>query len=322
MCRYLFQWPIDTYAKIWEPYHRRKMIRKMVTKKTKTIATKTQSHKSRRRKTGKAIFGGAHVREGLPVVTPDKAATRRPWTIFFVGKPPPRVKSSAVRAVSEEGTLFNAPQPGQYSPVTPSATTVAPLSSQHPSPNLRLPEPPQTPVVRLPTEPPTISISNHYPSPCAFCGYVPRIPREVQVELYSMFSAIPHVVPILAMNGLIHGRHLAMLLTWDKGDRQEFCNRLPSNYFSAPDMAMVTDLLVNYEPQELSDSTGAAETQSHFIMDGECESVPWPDDTTKALLMNSANILSDLEHAMGLGSDNPLFTRIIVSSGGLMQRPC
>lgn len=301
--QYLFQWPIGAYARIWATGYRNRM----VAGTTERVTSPKKSQKLKRRNT--RTVRKRQTRKGT-TATADTPGSRKSSTVTFVGKIPPHMKVFA---------------PGDSSTV---GVETANKVSQQKRTNLPISDPttaPTHPSENFPLDPKTSTCSgnicprpsdenkfdlNHYPSPCACCGYLPAIPSEIRFGLYDLFSAVPHVVPILARSGLVHDRHLEMLRTWNQEDRQEFCDRLPRGSFSALDIAVVTDLLVNVpcpEPVVVDDNAAGSGMRE------EVESVPWPDTTTKNLLKDSANFLSDLQHAMRLDGNKALFTRIIVS---------
>jgi hypothetical protein len=158
---------------------------------------------------------------------------------------------------------------------------------------------------------PGIYSTKHYPSRCTICGYTPPIPEETRAELRYLFSDSTHILPLLASSGLIHDRHLAILLALRIRDREEFCDRLPKNLFSSLDLDIITERLAAKEPtattSEVFPPAPLPQTEQASA------NLQWPGGATRFVLMNTADFLPTLKHAMGLNNKGTLFTRTIVS---------
>ncbi len=316
MCRYLLQWPILAYANYWAINYRNKRIRRTAEEVTnmRIHTERAQNPRRRKRKTRYDM----EICEGTTATnrTPGKRESR---IVTFVGKPPPHLKvvtrCPQEREVSTGAEIANkSPQILHADPsMEHPAATAASLPKRYPLDS-------ETPLCPQVIHPRTSGEKRpnlkHYPSPCAYCGYLPTIPNAIQFALLNLFCAVPHVVPILAKSGLVHDRHLEIFSAWNPEDRQEFCDRLPRSPFSALDIAVITDLLVNLPYLEPTIADGAAaEPAMREVVEGS----PWPDDATKALLMGSPNFLSDLQYAMRLDDNEALFSRMIVSVAAIYE---
>lgn len=314
---YQNQWPIDAYSTIWGQYYKWRTLRK-------GLDTRLLPNKSTYQRITAANIarGKADSRSGDSGRLSKAHKTRT----LFVGKLPLgkrsvwRNKGKPNRELQNEGQQLNGAEgePTQTSPECRSAFST-PSSQSLPCSDtasilcIQGAQQPQTTGAMVLGK---SSFLKRYPSPCAFCQFLPIISNDVRSQLLRLFSDIPHVVPHLGSNGLIHDLHLTTLFSWDREDRQEFCSYLPQNLFSNLDLILITTRLVEQSRSESNDlittSTNPAEEQQRSAED-KCENVPWPNENAKQLLMNSPDILSELKRAMGKHGTDELLTRLAVS---------
>jgi hypothetical protein len=316
MNQYQHQWPIDAYSKIWGLYYKWKVTRKGLN--TRLPLPKSTYH----RITAVNVTRGKTGRRSGDSTRLSKARKTR---TLFVGKPPLRqefvskIKRRTDRGVKGEGqqdedegeptqasSRCRNAMPAMSSQSFPSSDSASILCMQ----GVCQPPTTQTMVQGKP------SLLKRYPSSCPFCHFLPIVPDDIRSQLLRLFSDIPHVVSHLGSCGLVHDLHLTTLLSWDRGDRQEFCSHLPQNLFSNLDLIAITTRLVEQPRLEsddlISTSTNTWGEQQRSVEE-KCENVPWPDENVKKLLMTSPDLLSELRRAMGKHGTDELLTRLTVS---------
>lgn len=308
MNQYQHQWPTDAYGKIWSRCYRWRQAR---------TDMKRRNESRYRWKTS------ASEKNERPVGSAGRLLARK-IKITFVGKPPKHHFTRNFEQRTNRGDQDEAQQEEDELALTESRSQngLSVKSSEYlPSSHFtstRGMQGAHQPSTTQTTAQENPSLLKRYPSPCAFCNYLPIIPKDIRGQVLNLFFDIPHVVSRLESSGLVHDLHLETLLSWDREDRQEFCNRLPQNLFSTLDLTTITMRLVE-EPWLQSKAlitTSATNTQGERqrTVEDQCENVPWPDDSVKRLLMTSPDILSELKRAMGQNGSDELLTRLTVSS--------
>jgi hypothetical protein len=287
MHRYDNKWPIDAYAHMWRRYTRWKPTRVALEDKTSSVIP-SNSLLSQSTRLGQCHSRGKRAPAGNEA---DHASASRNQIIEFVGKPPPCVNSKDAWKSGISARQNSPPR-------------TLPSASKGENRNVQ--------AVNQPETDPDHTII--YLSPCAICGYLPPISEDIRVGIRKLFSDVPHVIQNLSQSGLVHDRHLALLASLDKRNKQEFCDRLPRNLFSALELFAITNRLMDF-----SLNSGPPAPQGPCDVLKRHTELEWPDAATKILLQESPNILSVLRRTMGLQFRPALFLRITVCRSLMVQ---
>ena len=83
----------------------------------------------------------------------------------------------------------------------------------------------------------------NYPAPCTTCGFLPPISPHHSKRLHKLFVNAEDLVPILNFIGILHDRHLLMVLNWSCADRIAFINALRPDQVKPADKQRLIMLL-------------------------------------------------------------------------------
>lgn len=177
----------------------------------------------------------------------------------------------------------------------------------------------------------------NYPAPCITCGFLPPISPHHSKRLHKLFVNAEDLVPILNFIGILHDRHLLMVLNWPCADRTAFINALRPDQVKPADKQRLIMLLAgpsssSHVKSSVRPPNGSRRELQHSMPPPDAgrrltspvrppnrsrreqyDPIPKPPPDVERQLTSPDTPLSELMQAMTI-RDEQLFDEILVST--------
>ncbi|KAF8743613.1 hypothetical protein AX14_001676 [Amanita brunnescens Koide BX004] len=144
----------------------------------------------------------------------------------------------------------------------------------------------------------------NYPAPCTTCGFLPPISSYHNKRLLKLFVNAEDLVPILNFIGILHDRHLLMVLNWPCADRVAFVNALRPDQVRPVDKQRLITLLTG------SSSSSHVRAPNRSRRERQYDPIPKPPPDIERQLTSPDTPLSELMQAMTI-RDEQQFDEIL-----------
>ncbi|KAF8637327.1 hypothetical protein AX17_002828 [Amanita inopinata Kibby_2008] len=138
-----------------------------------------------------------------------------------------------------------------------------------------------------------------YPAACTTCGFCPPVSPTQTKKLRSFFTNAEDLIPTLFYIGILHDRHLSMLLSWTPAYRQAFISALHPDRIKPADKQRLASFLTNNISEAPASNAPGIETTSVTPRRVRVyEPIPKPPLDVELRLIDPRTPLSELKRVM------------------------
>jgi len=165
----------------------------------------------------------------------------------------------------------------------------------------------------LPSPPMPQALLN-YPAPCTTCTFLPPISPYHSKRLRKFFADAEDLIPILNYIGIIHDRHLLMVLNWSPTDSVAFVNSLSPDKVKPADKQRLVMLLTSRSLASYSNSVRSSVRQpNRSRRERPYDPIPKPPPAVEQHVTSPDTPLFELMQATTIQNAQE-FEEILVSS--------
>ena len=149
-----------------------------------------------------------------------------------------------------------------------------------------------------------------YPAPCTLCGFFPPLTPSHTKNLRCFFENAEDLLQVMVYIGILHDRHLRMILNWSPGDRAAFFNGIHPDRIKATDKQRLVKLFSGSPSASTSAAPACIPNRSR--REREYDPIAKPPPEVERRITSGQAPLSELMQAMALQNSQE-FLEILVS---------